>query len=162
MAHAQRGRFSLANAAMKLFDLVCIVALVGSAVAHGGVYTYEIRGSLYQGSGSNFLLPLLLIDVSRNPWHIWDYGPFYGDGNSSGIPAGISSIQRRWYFWPIYDINSGNMTCNFDGAPTNSSLHVTLPAGSTIVAQYNALNFTLTPVDKTLVIFCFTLRSHMS
>jgi hypothetical protein len=92
-----------------------------------------------------------LIDILSNPWHIWDYGPFYGDGNSSGIPAGISSIQRRWYFWPIYDIYSGNMTCNFDGAATNNSLHASVMAGSTIVAQYNALNFTLTTVDKTIV-----------
>jgi len=90
-------------------------------------------------------------EILSNPWHIWDYEPFYGDGNTSGIPAGIPSIQRRWYFWPIYDIYSGNMTCNFDGAETNNSLHATVTAGSTIVAQYNALNFTLTRVDKIIV-----------
>jgi cellulase len=92
----------------------------------------------------------MLTSLFRNPWHIWDYGPFYGNGNDSGIPDGINSIQRRWYFWPIYDIYSGNMTCNFDGAETNNSLHASVVAGSTITAQYNAQNFTLTTVDKTL------------
>ena len=43
------------------------------------------------------------------------------------------------------------MTCNFDGAETNNSMHASVMAGSTIVAQYNALNFTLTTVDKTIV-----------
>lgn len=88
--------------------------------------------------------------MSSNPWHIWDYGPFYGNGNASGIPEGVSSIQRRWYFWPLYDVTDGNMTCNFDGAATNNSLHAIVSAGDTIVTQYNALQFNLTAVDKTI------------
>jgi hypothetical protein len=92
-----------------------------------------------------------LTDIYRTRWHIWDYGPFYGDG-SSGIPDGISSIQRRWYFSPIYDINSGNMACNLDGSATKDSLHGTMTAGSMITAQFNVLNFTLTTVGKTIVI----------
>jgi hypothetical protein len=43
------------------------------------------------------------------------------------------------------------MTCNFDGAATNNSLPALVNAGSTILAQYNALNFTLTSIDKILV-----------
>ncbi|RDL38395.1 Uncharacterized protein BP5553_02735 [Venustampulla echinocandica] len=119
---------------MKLFDFALLLTCVASATAHGGVYTYNISGSIYQG----------------NPWHIWDYGPFYGNGNASGIPDGINSIQRRWYFWPLYDVSDGNMTCNFDGVATTNSLHAPVAAGSTIIVQYNALQFTLTTVDKTI------------
>ncbi|KAH8786976.1 hypothetical protein BGZ57DRAFT_756150, partial [Hyaloscypha finlandica] len=60
------------------------------------------------------------------------------------------SIQRRWSFSPIHDINSGNMTFNFDGSATKDSLHGTTTAGSMITAQFNALNFTLTTVGKTI------------
>lgn len=42
------------------------------------------------------------------------------------------------------------MTCNFDGAATNNSLYASVAAGSTILAQYNALKFTTTTVDKVL------------
>ncbi|KAF8859955.1 hypothetical protein BDZ45DRAFT_339904 [Acephala macrosclerotiorum] len=58
--------------------------------------------------------------------------------------------ENLHYFWPLYDLNSGNMTCNFDGAATNNSLHAPVEAGSTINARCSALRFTLTTVDKTL------------
>ncbi|CZR69842.1 uncharacterized protein PAC_19742 [Phialocephala subalpina] len=110
---------------MKFLGFALILEWVSRVIAHGGVYTYNISGTLYQG----------------NPWHIWDYGPFYGDGNS-GIPAGISSIQRRWYFWPLYNINSANMTCNFDGAATSNSLHAAVAAGA---IWFKIVQYGLTP-----------------
>ena len=49
------------------------------------------------------------------------------------------------------------MTCNFDGGGTPEPLHAPVTAGSTIIAHYNALNFNLTPVDKTMVANLFIL-----
>lgn len=65
----------------------------------------------------------------------WDYGVFTGDENPSDIPAAIGSIQWRWNFWPIYDIISGNFTCNFDGVTTTNSLNASVQAGTTMLTQ---------------------------
>ncbi|KUJ10798.1 uncharacterized protein LY89DRAFT_674914 [Mollisia scopiformis] len=119
---------------MKLLILTFLLTWALNAAAHGGIYTYNISSVIYQG----------------NPWHIHDYGPFYGSGNASGIPAGTPSIQRRWYFWPLYNLSSPNMTCNFDGSfsPTTPSLHAPVRAGETITASYNVANFNLTAVER--------------
>jgi len=37
------------HVAMKLFDVAFILMWVAGATAHGGVYTYNISGTLYQG-----------------------------------------------------------------------------------------------------------------
>ena len=41
--------FDLFYFIMNFFDLVFILSWAASAIAHGGVYTYSISGTLYQG-----------------------------------------------------------------------------------------------------------------
>jgi hypothetical protein len=57
--------------------------------------------------------------------------------------------------FPIYNANLEDITCNFDGAEINNAFHATVKAGDTIVASYNAAEFTLAEVDKAIVLFLF-------
>ncbi|TVY82170.1 Cellulose-growth-specific protein [Lachnellula suecica] len=114
---------------MKFVNLVSLVSLATTTFAHGGIYTYNIGDKVYQG----------------NPWHTFDYG----DGNTTGIPPDVPSIQRRWYFWPVYDILGANITCNWDGASTSQALHAPIAAGTNITAHYDVRQFNLTSVGQT-------------
>lgn len=126
--------------------LLSLLSLAASALAHGGIYSYDINGTIYQGYLPNPNPNHPTNPPKRNPWHTFDYG----DGNTTAIPPNTPSIQRRWYFWPIYapDIMGSNITCNYDGAATTSSLHAPIAAGGTITAHYDTRDFNLTAVGR--------------
>ncbi|KAH6663218.1 putative cellulose-growth-specific protein [Halenospora varia] len=94
-----------------------VFCLVTSAFAHGGIYTYEINGVQYQG----------------NPHHL--------DTSNTTREAQISSIQRSWWYEPIYNFSSPNMTCNFDGHPASIHPHGSITAGQNISVTWNARKF---------------------
>jgi hypothetical protein len=136
---------------LNFLGLACILAWPASATGHGGVYTYTCPAHCTKGSYPillilQFLLTFLVIYSISGTTR-----PFMGVGNSSGMPAAIGSVRRRWNFWPIHDITSGNMTCNFDFAATNYSLHASVQAESTIRTQHNTLNVALNTLHKILV-----------
>ncbi|KFY29797.1 hypothetical protein V493_02244 [Pseudogymnoascus sp. VKM F-4281 (FW-2241)] len=64
-------------------------------------------------------------------WHLWDL-----ENNPIPDPPQVPSIQRRWDFNPVFDVSSGNMTCNWDGKATASSLHAPIRAGNNITAHW--------------------------
>ncbi|KAH8600697.1 glycosyl hydrolase family 61-domain-containing protein [Bisporella sp. PMI_857] len=99
-------------------ELIITLALcfLGTAVAHGGVYWYDIDGTQYKG----YL------------WNIFD-----SKGNPIPNPPAVPSIQRRWDLNPIEDPKSSNITCNFDGARTPTALHAPIKAGGNITAHWD-------------------------
>ncbi|RDL42041.1 Uncharacterized protein BP5553_02020 [Venustampulla echinocandica] len=101
---------------MKPQVITSIICLVTTAVGHGGVCSYTIDGVQYKG----------------NLWHIEGL-----TGEPLPDPPAIPSIQRRWDYMPILDPTSSNMTCNYDGTATPSSLHAPIEAGSNITAHWD-------------------------
>jgi len=95
-----------------------VFALATTVLAHGGVKLYTIDGVQYPGNLKDLLnrttLPQTYVPDPTTP-----------------------SIQRRWVYWPIYDLSHKNMTCNHDGAETSPSLHATIAAGSNITAHFD-------------------------
>ncbi|KAF9479474.1 hypothetical protein BDN70DRAFT_878751 [Pholiota conissans] len=93
-----------------MFGLVSLaVALcVHQAAAHGGVLSYSIAGSWYQG---------------WNPYN---------------TPTGQTSIQRPWSSYnPIQDATDPTLACNDDGTSGALQLTATVAAGSKIIAYWN-------------------------
>ncbi|OBT64607.1 hypothetical protein VE03_06381 [Pseudogymnoascus sp. 23342-1-I1] len=101
---------------MKSQIIASLVALVSTAAAHGGVCHYTVDGAEYNGT----------------LWHLWDL-----ENNPISDPPQVPSIQRRWDFNPVFDVTSGNMTCNWDGTATASSLHAPILAGNNITAHWD-------------------------
>lgn len=69
---------------------------------------------------------------TRTLWHLWDL-----ENNPIPDPPQVPSIQRRWDFNPVFDVTSGNMTCNWDGTATASSLHAPIRAGNNVTAHWD-------------------------
>ncbi|KAF2657953.1 lytic polysaccharide monooxygenase [Lophiostoma macrostomum CBS 122681] len=92
---------------MKTSAAVSILAFTLGAGAHGGVYSYEIDGVIYNG-----------------------YKWFEPPHNQTNL------IQRRWTMWPVEDPSSSNLTCNFDGGATLGAFHAPIKAGSSITARW--------------------------
>ncbi|KFY36120.1 hypothetical protein V494_05302 [Pseudogymnoascus sp. VKM F-4513 (FW-928)] len=101
---------------MKSQVIASLVALASTVAAHGGVCHYAVDGTEYNGT----------------LWHLWDL-----ENNPIPDPPQVPSIQRRWDFNPVFDVTSGNMTCNWDGASTASSLHAPIRAGNNITAYWD-------------------------
>ncbi|KAF2231410.1 lytic polysaccharide monooxygenase [Viridothelium virens] len=71
-------------------NLLTLVASASTALAHGGVLTYNIGGKIYNG-----------------------FVPY-------NTPTGQNTIQREWDSYnPIQDPTSSGMTCNLNGAVAN-------------------------------------------
>ncbi|KFZ13504.1 hypothetical protein V502_06585 [Pseudogymnoascus sp. VKM F-4520 (FW-2644)] len=68
----------------------------------------------------------------RTLWHLWDL-----ENNPIPDPPQVPSIQRRWDFNPVFDVTSGNMTCNWDGTATASSIHAPIRAGNNVTAHWD-------------------------
>ncbi|KAF2020769.1 lytic polysaccharide monooxygenase [Aaosphaeria arxii CBS 175.79] len=93
---------------MKQSTIAAIACLASSVFAHGGVYTYTIDGVDYPGY--KFTEP----------------------------PESQSNlIQRRWYYWPVEDPLSPNVTCSYDGSAVKDTYHAPVKAGDTITASWS-------------------------
>ncbi|GJJ11149.1 hypothetical protein Clacol_005380 [Clathrus columnatus] len=78
------------------------------AAAHGGVLSYNIAGTEYNG-----------------------FVPY-------NTPTGQSTIQRQWATYnPITDVDDPNLACNDPGTTTDPQLTATVAAGSTVIAYWN-------------------------
>lgn len=73
-----------------------------------------------------------------------------GPRNPIRIPTLVAnmsrdSIQRRWWYYPNYDMTSPNTTCGYDGGVAYSefkaTLHAPVEAGKTITAYYDTADF---------------------
>jgi len=80
----------------------------------------------------------VLIHANSNTFGIGDYL-----GINVTTPQ-YTSIQRKWYFWPVEDPLGSNITCNFDGSESHPSYHAPVAAGGNVTAHYND-NGTLFP-----------------
>ncbi|KAF2468490.1 glycoside hydrolase [Lindgomyces ingoldianus] len=93
---------------MKPSLVTSLIAFANGAYAHGGVYSYEIDGVHYDG-----------------------YKWFDPPDNQTNL------MQRRWYYWPVQDPLSENITCNYNGAAVPSAFHAPVHAGHTITANWS-------------------------
>ncbi|KIJ54077.1 lytic polysaccharide monooxygenase [Sphaerobolus stellatus SS14] len=90
-----------AQALISLISVACVAA-------HGGVLSYNIGGTSYQGFAAY------------------------------NTPTGQSSIQRQWATYnPITDATSSVLACNDPGTVTDPQLSATVAAGSSIEALWN-------------------------
>ncbi|RDL39846.1 Uncharacterized protein BP5553_04186 [Venustampulla echinocandica] len=105
---------------MKSQVIACFISLAAVVLSHGGIFFYIIDGIRY--AGNTWLLDAYAGGVYPTP----DPPP--------------PSIQRRWYYAPIFDPMSKNMTCSYDGASTPTALHATIKAGSNISTDYQNPN----------------------
>ncbi|KAL4264807.1 Endo-beta-1,4-glucanase D [Pleurotus pulmonarius] len=88
--------------------LVIASALVPRALAHGGVLSYSIAGTWYDG------------------WKAYN------------SPVGQSTIQRPWDTYnPIQDPTVNTLACNDDGTSPAGQLTASVTAGSPITAFWN-------------------------
>jgi len=91
----------------KLSALIALAALP-KALAHGGVLSYNIGGTIYQG-----------------------WSPY-------NTPTGQTSIERPWSTYnPILDATDPTIACNDDGTSGALQLTATVKAGTPIIAYWN-------------------------
>ncbi|KAH7928784.1 glycoside hydrolase family 61 protein [Leucogyrophana mollusca] len=98
--------------------LAIALSQMSQVSAHGGVLSYNIAGTTYQGF------------------------------KAYNTPTGQSSIQREWDTYnPITDPTSGSLSCNSNGASLGSGqLSATVAAGSSITAYWNTWPHSIGPV----------------
>ncbi|KAH7927139.1 glycoside hydrolase family 61 protein [Leucogyrophana mollusca] len=98
--------------------LAAALTQVSQVAAHGGVLSYDIAGTTYNG-----------------------FVPY-------NTPTGQSTIQREWDSYnPITDPTDAQLSCNIDGANLGSGqLSATVAAGSSITAYWNPWPHTIGPV----------------
>ncbi|EIW81812.1 glycoside hydrolase family 61 protein [Coniophora puteana RWD-64-598 SS2] len=91
------------------FATLAALTQVSLVTAHGGVLSYNIAGTTYNG-----------------------FVPY-------NTPVGQSSIQREWDTYdPIQDPTDSYMSCNTNGANLGSDqLYATAASGSTVIAYWN-------------------------
>ncbi|KAG9228005.1 putative cellulose-growth-specific protein [Amylocarpus encephaloides] len=104
--------------------LTCVLIFIAGVMAHGGIVSYNIDGKEYIG----------------NPYHL---GEMIGNGNPyspliNTPDITIPSIQRPYYWYPIEDYTSPNMTCNYNGISNAPSFHAPVPAGGTVHAFWKS------------------------
>lgn len=95
--------------------------------------TIPLTGPNIMGTNPQFvIIQKQHINEVRTLWHLWDL-----ENNPIPDPPQVPSIQRRWDFNPVFDVTSGNMTCNWDGTATASSLYAPIRAGNNITAHWD-------------------------
>ncbi|CAL1706883.1 unnamed protein product [Somion occarium] len=101
-----------------LTALAVAACQIAQVLAHGGVLSYDIDGTTYDGF------------------------------KAYNTPVGQSSIQREWDTYnPITDPSDANLACNINGASLGAGqLSATIPAGSKVTAQWNDWPHTIGPV----------------
>ncbi|KAF7312304.1 Cellulose-growth-specific protein [Mycena indigotica] len=92
-----------------LSSLLALTALLPSALAHGGVLSYNIGGTTYQG-----------------------WSPY-------NTPTGQTTIQRPWATYnPILSATDPTLACNDDGTAGALQLTAAaVPAGTKVIAYWN-------------------------
>ncbi|KAI0789130.1 glycoside hydrolase [Abortiporus biennis] len=97
---------------------ISLAAAVTQVVAHGGVLSYDIGGTTYQGF------------------------------KAYNTPTGQTSIQREWDTYnPLTDPTDPALPCNTNGASLGSGqLSATVAAGSKVTAYWNQWPHTIGPV----------------
>jgi len=84
------------------------LAVISSVFAHGGVLSYKIGSSMFQGF------------------------------SAYNTPTGQSTIQRQWATYnPITTVSDPDLACNNPGTTTDPQLSATVTAGSQVVAYWN-------------------------
>lgn len=101
---------------------------------------YFTKGNVY------FLLFSLRTkaNTNRNTWLLSD---LHGGVVPTPNPPTAPSIQRRWFYDPIYNTSSPNMTCNYDGAASLSPLHAPIKAGGEIFTNWTNPSYYSWPDD---------------
>ncbi|KAJ7080822.1 glycosyl hydrolase family 61-domain-containing protein [Mycena belliarum] len=90
------------------FAALSLITAFPCALAHGGVLSYLIEGTIYKG-----------------------WSPY-------NTPVGQTGIERPWAtFDPILDPKSSQLACNDDGTSGALQLTATVKAGSAITAYWN-------------------------
>ncbi|EHL01835.1 putative Cellulose-growth-specific protein [Glarea lozoyensis 74030] len=106
---------------MKFQDITSVLAFAGSALAHGGILSYTIDGK----------------DYISNPYHLSDMTT-NGAGDADIPDLTTPSIQRPYYWYPVEDVESSNMTCNYNAISNAPDFHATVPAGGNITAHWTS------------------------
>jgi cellulase len=96
-------------------------------------------GKTTSRSSSPFITPFPKSNTSRNPYHLAGMVTNGGGTNDPAFPdLTTPSIQRPYYFYPILDVTSSNMTCNYPGFSNAPDFHAAVPAGGNITAHWTS------------------------